>query len=121
MLAVIEGLADAYILTKNSTFKWDSCGPQAILKCFGGGLIVYEAAVKGNLIEVDYNNGERSGSEDNGDGEGEEKNTSKIEEFCNRGGIIAYNNVNVLNDILKALRKWNVRLFVVRGAPYTVS
>ncbi|KAI4457875.1 (2')5'-bisphosphate nucleotidase 1 [Holotrichia oblita] len=105
MLAVIEGLADAYILTKNSTFKWDSCGPQAILKCFGGGLIVYEAAVRGNLIEVDYNNGERSDGEDNGDNEGEEKNTSKIEKFCNRGGIIAYNNVNVLNDILKALRK----------------
>ncbi|GJQ74680.1 hypothetical protein Trydic_g21532 [Trypoxylus dichotomus] len=102
MLTVIEGLADAYILTKNSTFKWDSCGPQAILKCFGGGLIVYEAAVKGNLIEVDYNNGEQADVDDNDE---DTKNATKIEKFCNRGGIIAYNNVNVLNDILKALRK----------------
>jgi len=30
-MAVIEGVSDAYILSKGSTFKWDTCGPHAIL------------------------------------------------------------------------------------------
>lgn len=61
-----------------------------------------EALTLEGSIEVDYNNDEGS---DGVNDVHEEKNTSKIERFCNRGGIIAFNNVNVLNDILKALRK----------------
>lgn len=98
MLTVIEGLADAYVLTKNSTFKWDTCGPQAILKSVGGGLIVYgPAIVSGDLIEVNYK-GSSCDSTDN------EEDKSKMIKCCNMGGIIAYNKVNVLNDILKVLR-----------------
>lgn len=32
LLTVVEGLADAYFLSKGSTYKYDTCGPQAVLK-----------------------------------------------------------------------------------------
>eukprot|EP01102_Stenamoeba_stenopodia_P012129 TRINITY_DN378_c0_g1_i1.p1 TRINITY_DN378_c0_g1~~TRINITY_DN378_c0_g1_i1.p1 ORF type:complete len:403 (+),score=78.88 TRINITY_DN378_c0_g1_i1:316-1524(+) len=38
LMAVIEGASDAYILSKGSTFKWDTCGPHAILLGRGGGV-----------------------------------------------------------------------------------
>eukprot|EP00050_Salpingoeca_kvevrii_P003806 m.234413 g.234413 ORF g.234413 m.234413 type:complete len:448 (+) comp10884_c0_seq29:291-1634(+) len=38
-LLVIRGLADAFVLTLSTTFKWDICGPQAILEAQGGELL----------------------------------------------------------------------------------
>ncbi|KJE95240.1 inositol polyphosphate 1-phosphatase-PA [Capsaspora owczarzaki ATCC 30864] len=35
MLTVVEGVADAYFLSKGSTYKWDSCAPHAILRSLG--------------------------------------------------------------------------------------
>ena len=39
LLSVIDGTADAFLLSKGSTFKWDTCGPQAILKACGGNVV----------------------------------------------------------------------------------
>ncbi|XP_012283453.1 inositol polyphosphate 1-phosphatase isoform X2 [Orussus abietinus] len=39
ILSVATGQADAYILSKSSTYRWDTCGPQAVLHSLGGGLI----------------------------------------------------------------------------------
>ncbi|XP_019627208.1 PREDICTED: inositol polyphosphate 1-phosphatase-like [Branchiostoma belcheri] len=46
MLCVIDNLVDAYVLTKSSTYKWDTCGPHAILRALGGGMVDLEATVK---------------------------------------------------------------------------
>ncbi len=44
-LCVIEGCADLFIVTKSSCYKWDTCGPQAILMALGGGIIKWEDMV----------------------------------------------------------------------------
>lgn len=42
LLCVVDKVADAYILNQPSSFKWDTCGPQAILKALGGNVITFE-------------------------------------------------------------------------------
>lgn len=37
-LCVILGLVDVYVFTEDSTYKWDSCGPHALLRSLGGGM-----------------------------------------------------------------------------------
>lgn len=55
ILKVITGDADLYLLSKNTTFKWDTCGPQAILNAIEGGLFKIEEIIEsGQIIEVDY-------------------------------------------------------------------
>jgi inositol polyphosphate 1-phosphatase len=39
LLCVIEQLACAYLVSKSSTFKWDTCGPHAILCSMGGNVV----------------------------------------------------------------------------------
>ena len=39
ILCVVDGQVGAYLLSKPSTFKWDTCAPHAILNSLGGGLI----------------------------------------------------------------------------------
>eukprot|EP01103_Thecamoeba_quadrilineata_P019248 TRINITY_DN7704_c0_g1_i1.p1 TRINITY_DN7704_c0_g1~~TRINITY_DN7704_c0_g1_i1.p1 ORF type:complete len:391 (+),score=75.78 TRINITY_DN7704_c0_g1_i1:87-1259(+) len=36
LLCVIDGFSDAYLLSKSTTYKWDTCGPHAILLAMGG-------------------------------------------------------------------------------------
>ena len=38
-LCVIDGVASAFLLTKSSCYKWDTCGPHAILRACGGGMV----------------------------------------------------------------------------------
>ncbi|RZC41458.1 inositol polyphosphate 1-phosphatase [Asbolus verrucosus] len=82
ILAVVKGLADAYVLSKDSTFKWDTCGPQAILRSLGGDVVVFSEAVRKQVVSVKYDEG--SGS-------------------CNCGGIIAYRKSAVLEDVIECL------------------
>ena len=39
LMMVALGFADVYINTGASTFKWDTCGPHAILTAMGGGVV----------------------------------------------------------------------------------
>lgn len=39
LLMLILGLADLVLVSKGSTFLWDTCGPHAILRSMGGNLI----------------------------------------------------------------------------------
>ena len=41
-LCVIDGLASIYVCTSSSTYKWDTCGPHAILSASGGGMVYWE-------------------------------------------------------------------------------
>ena len=57
VLAVIDSLADAYVLSKGSTYKWDTCAPHAILRALGGGLLPFwldPAPVTSSALEVTY-------------------------------------------------------------------
>ena len=45
LLSVINRVVDFYISTKDSSFKWDTCGPHAILNSLGGGIVPYQQAL----------------------------------------------------------------------------
>lgn len=66
ILKVIGGDADLYLLSKSSTFKWDTCGPHAILNAIDGGLFKIEDIIEsGSVTEVDYSD-ERPNTNDGG-------------------------------------------------------
>lgn len=94
ILTVIEGLVDAYLLTKNSTFKWDTCGPQAILKSLGGDIFIFDHSTNGLFQSVSYK---------------DQDNTvqNRIDKHCNVGGVIAVRNLEILKDILNILKEKN--------------
>ena len=86
LLSVITGLADAYVLSKDSSFKWDTCGPHAILLAMGGNLKPFVRGGGGG--EVLYHS--------RGEGEG-----SKC--WANKDGIIAYVSKDVVSSLLSAI------------------
>lgn len=81
ILSVITGEANAYILSKDSTFKWDTCGPQAILRGLGGDIVSFKRCTQGFIESVKYNDDVKS----------------------NQGGIIAYRDKNELDKIIECL------------------
>jgi inositol polyphosphate 1-phosphatase len=107
ILCVIDGLVSSYLLSKGSTFKWDTCGPHAILLAQGGGIVDYEMAVS---VVRSQQDGTRQDLVDLLDGcqlryhspnmqaEGE-----SIEQWCNANGVIAYSDVTCLVDLLKIM------------------
>ncbi|KAL3280327.1 hypothetical protein HHI36_017816 [Cryptolaemus montrouzieri] len=85
ILTVIKGHADCYVLTKNSTFKWDTCGPQAILRALGGDIVTYNELVKKNIVSLVYPGDTGSGTNNN----------------CNEGGLFTFVDPEILNDFLE--------------------
>lgn len=80
ILKVIENDASIYFLSKNTTFKWDTCAGQAILNSIGGDVIDLQASImKKKPISITYK-------------EGEDK--------CNRTGLIAYRSVTHLINLI---------------------
>lgn len=80
ILSVATGQVDAYILTKASTYRWDTCGPQAILQSLGGGILDFESCKQNpELIDLDVN-----------------YSNSKL---SNKGGLIAYRDLNTLKTL----------------------
>lgn len=66
IMKVICGDADLFLLSKNTTFKWDTCGPHAILNAIDGGLFKIEDIIESNnIIEVDYSD-ERENTNEGG-------------------------------------------------------
>ncbi|KAJ8260175.1 hypothetical protein GJAV_G00177950 [Gymnothorax javanicus] len=90
ILCVILGLADLYVLSEGSTFKWDSCGPHAVLKALGGGVVDLEQCLKGGPpTELAYHQprAEHKGAE----------------RWANHGGIVAYLDSKQLTRVVGAL------------------
>jgi inositol polyphosphate 1-phosphatase len=80
ILKVIENDASIYFLTKDSTFKWDTCAGQAILNAIGGDVIDLQASIKKKKpISLTY-------------GESQDK--------CNKTGLIAYRSVTHLINLI---------------------
>lgn len=91
LLTVITGLADAYIVSQGTTFRWDTCGPHAILRSIGGGVYDYSKIVEGENVEISYKD---DITED-----------LKINKYCNKNGLIVTRNEEVLLEISDLLRK----------------
>lgn len=84
ILSVATGQVDAYILTKGTTYRWDTCGPQAILRSLGGGIIDFQncqANPNSIFADINYANSEIS----------------------NKGGLIAFRDSKTLNNLCAAL------------------
>ncbi|KAJ1520964.1 hypothetical protein ONE63_004039 [Megalurothrips usitatus] len=91
LYCVILGIAQAYILTRDSTFKWDTCGPQAILRAHGGDILIFSTLGEHNRSVRYTKNDVDEGVPD------------LMAQYCNRGGIVAYRSANTLCDIINAL------------------
>ncbi|OWF39353.1 inositol polyphosphate 1-phosphatase-like [Mizuhopecten yessoensis] len=99
LLCAIQGLADSYILSKSSTYKWDACGPHAILLSQGGGLISFKSLQDKDLqgsdtlvrdLQIRYNKSDQPGS-------------CGAKQWCNEGGIVAYTSLAMLETIKKII------------------
>ncbi|KAG5670225.1 hypothetical protein PVAND_000502 [Polypedilum vanderplanki] len=79
-LKVIQKHADIYYLSKNSTFKWDTCAAQAILRSFGGDIVELNSSVKlKKSIPLSYKDDE---------------------EKCNQNGLIAFIDIEDFNKLV---------------------
>lgn len=93
LLTVILGLADVYILSKDTTHYWDTCGPHSILKALGGGIINFHQFMALDQVE------ELGDIVYNADNE-----VAKKTHFANLGGIIAYRDMDTLNLLRKCFK-----------------
>ncbi|XP_031705094.1 inositol polyphosphate 1-phosphatase [Anarrhichthys ocellatus] len=96
ILCVIQGLADVYVLSEGSTFKWDSCAPHALLRALGGGVVDLTKCLQSSSqaqepqMELTYHqpNTDRKGAE----------------RWANRGGLVAYRDVSQLRSVIGLLK-----------------
>lgn len=85
-LSVALGAAAAYVLSKGSTYKWDTCATQAILRSVGGGIIDYQKFVENpDSDDLDL------------------KYSTTSTNAANKGGLIAYRDIEVLRTLKKIL------------------
>lgn len=92
-LKVISGEVDIYVLSKASTYKWDTCAPQAILRSLNGDIIEYQNSIKeGKAIPLKYVENESSPEEADG-----------LDWKCNQNGLIAVRDLKLIDSLLEKL------------------
>ncbi|XP_039885261.1 inositol polyphosphate 1-phosphatase [Simochromis diagramma] len=96
ILCVIEGLADVYILSEGSTFKWDSCAPHALLRALGGGVVDLTKCLQMTSEGQDHT-AELTYHEPDTECKGADR-------WANRGGLVAYRDCSKLNTVIAALK-----------------
>lgn len=90
-VCVLDRTVDAYLLSKDSSYHWDICGPHAILLALGGGIVAYKTALKKecndvNQLQIRYHLPKPGAS-------------SGINQWCNSDGLIVYRDISVLKKI----------------------
>lgn len=95
-LCVIQGLADVYVLSEGSTFKWDSCAPHALLQALGGGVADFNKVLQSSCEAQDHQT-ELTYHQPNSECKGADR-------WANNGGLVAYRDCSQLNSIIGALR-----------------
>lgn len=96
ILCVIQGLADVYVLSEGSTFKWDSCAPHALLRALGGGVVDLAKCLqsspdaRGHQTELTYH-------EPHTECKGADR-------WANHGGLVAYRDCAQLRSVIGALK-----------------
>ncbi|KAH8278487.1 hypothetical protein KR018_004072, partial [Drosophila ironensis] len=90
-LKVITHEVDVYLLSKGSTFMWDTCAPQAILRALGGDILDYKASVaEQKAIPLKYLTPESEGEPDS-------------DWKRNAGGIVAVRSVDMVEELVAKL------------------
>ncbi|XP_072160857.1 inositol polyphosphate 1-phosphatase, partial [Bemisia tabaci] len=90
LLCVITGDVSGYVLSKGSTYFWDTCGCHAVLKSLNGSVIKFSDAVAaGNAVELLYQ---------------EKSDAPGIEVYSNSAGIIAFREKSTFDKIIGALK-----------------
>lgn len=97
ILCVIQGLADAYILSEGSTYKWDSCAPHALLRALGGGVVDLAVSLQQSDSGVQEPSTELTYHLPRADQTGADR-------WANYGGLVAYRDCSQLRSIMGALR-----------------
>lgn len=101
LLGVSQGHADAYILTKSSNYKWDCCGPHAILRSIGGGIVNYEEVQEiARTVDLDYDLSKLMQIKYHIPDQPE---LTGPQRWCNDGGIIAYQSPKMLQNVYTTL------------------
>ncbi|XP_067843835.1 inositol polyphosphate 1-phosphatase-like [Heptranchias perlo] len=99
-LCAVQGFVSVYLLSEDTTFKWDCCAPHAILRSLGGGMVDFRECLKrrkdGNLDELPeliYN------TPVNG--------ATGVDRWANKGGLVAYRCPKHLDTIMNIISKVN--------------
>lgn len=105
-LCVILGLVDVYVFTEDSTYKWDSCGPHALLRSLGGGVADLKECLRRSQAAA-------ASSEDRLEGRRGDRpelvyhtpiaEASGTERWANRDGLVAYRSKVDLEAVLQLL------------------
>ncbi|KAG6450901.1 hypothetical protein O3G_MSEX006829 [Manduca sexta] len=82
LLKVVLGEAVAYLVTKGTTFKWDTCAAHAILRAKGGDIVTNDT-----FTPITYN----------------DPIDADNQVYCNAGGIIAYSDTSVFDKLKEIL------------------
>lgn len=85
VLTVALGQASAYILSKSSTYKWDTCGPQAILRALNGDILQFKHFVRSDEEDIAVNY------------------LFTTNETANTNGLVAYRKCEVLQELSSIL------------------
>ena len=103
VLCVVDQLVGAYLLTKGSTFKWDTCAPHAILRTLYGGIVDYNKAMELVRSNEDKTFEELAKILDSHQLCYTVPEQAGVDHWCNAGGIVAYRDEKILVNILKKL------------------
>lgn len=90
ILCVIQGLADIYVLSERSTFKWDSCAPHALLRALGGGVADLAESLRDGQTELTYHQ--------------PREECKGAERWANHGGLVAYRDPAQLHSVVRTLK-----------------
>ena len=105
LLKVIDQTANVYLLSKGSSFKWDTCAAHGILRSMGGGVVSFQNAmhiaeeygiVDNDLLEEKLKDSQIAYHEP----DDELLEPGKM--WSNTGGLIAFRDFKDLIVILKA-------------------
>lgn len=87
-LCVIDGLADAFILTMPSSYKWDTCAPQPILTALGGEIVSWVEFINNEeRIPILYHRSDTCALEED------------TQKWSNVGGVLAYRDTPIIETL----------------------